>query len=87
VAVKEDWMRWNDYGMDCFAGDLRMRGWVSKSDGAIPPNPDGWVNIGRVRTQEGDNAARCRCWTRHCVEAGTRAGELFLCARVEETEI
>src|SRR6266403_1787429 len=58
VAVKEDWMRWNDYGIGLFLqGDLRNAGMAfEKVTGADPQNPDGWVNIGRVRTQEGDNA-------------------------------
>jgi len=58
VAVKEDWTRWNDYGIGLFLqGDLRNAGMAfEKVTQADPQNPDGWVNIGRVRAQEGDNA-------------------------------
>ena len=57
AAIKEDWTRWNDYGIGLFLqGDLRNAGMafekVTQSD---PRNADGWVNIGRVRAQEGDN--------------------------------
>jgi predicted Zn-dependent protease len=57
LAGKEDWMRWNDYGIGLFLqGDLRNAGMAFlKVTQADPQNPDGWVNIGRVRAQEGDN--------------------------------
>jgi len=57
VAVKEDWTRWNDYGIGLFLqGDLRNAGMAfEKVTQADPQNPDGWVNIGRVRVQEGAN--------------------------------
>ncbi|PYT48813.1 MAG: hypothetical protein DMG43_16590, partial [Acidobacteria bacterium] len=54
--AKDDWTRWNDYGIGLFLqGDLKgaqaafLR--VSEAD---PRNPDGWVNIGRALVQEGD---------------------------------
>lgn len=55
-AVKEDWMRWNDYGIGLFLqGDLRgAEAAFEKAAEADPQNPDGWVNIGRARVQEGD---------------------------------
>ena len=58
VAVKEDWIRWNDYGIGLFLqGDLRNAEMAfTKVTQADPQNPDGWVNIGRVKAQEGDNA-------------------------------
>ena len=57
IAVKEDWMRWNDYGIGLFLqGDLRNAEMAfEKVTQADAQNPDGWVNIGRVRAQEGDN--------------------------------
>jgi Flp pilus assembly protein TadD len=57
-AIKEDWMRWNDYGIGLFLqGDLRgAEAAFRKATEADPKNFDGWVNIGRVRTQEGDTA-------------------------------
>ena len=53
---KEDWQRWNDYGIGLLLqGDLRAAqlafGKVTEID---PQNPDGWVNIGRAALQEGD---------------------------------
>jgi len=58
VAAKEDWMRWNDYGIGLFLqGDLRNAEMAfERVTQADPQNADGWVNIGRVRAQEGDNA-------------------------------
>src|SRR5215468_9454637 len=55
VAAKDDWMRWNDYGIGLLLqGDLKAAessfGKVTEAD---PQNPDGWVNIGRVRQLEG----------------------------------
>jgi Flp pilus assembly protein TadD len=55
LAVKEDWMRWNDYGIGLFLqGDLKAaEAAFTRVTEADPQNPDGWVNIGRVRQQEG----------------------------------
>jgi len=56
ALVKEDWVRWNDYGIGLFLqGDLKSAEAVFEKVAQIDPqNPDGWVNIGRVRLQEGD---------------------------------
>ena len=56
VLQKEDWQRWNDYGIGLFlqgdfTGAERAFTKVTEID---PNNPDGWVNIGRVRVQEGN---------------------------------
>lgn len=58
VSTKEDWMRWNDYGIGLFLqGDLKMAAAAfEKITEADPRNPDGWTNIGRVLVQEGDTA-------------------------------
>ena len=58
VAAKEDWMRWNDYGIGLFLqNDFKgAEAAFTKTTEADPANADGWVNIGRVRTQEGDTA-------------------------------
>ena len=58
VSVKEDWTRWNDYGIGLFLqGDLRAAAAAfEKITQADPQNPDGWTNIGRVLVQEGDTA-------------------------------
>ena len=62
IAAKEDWMRWNDYGIGLFLqGDLKSaEAAFTKDTEADPQNADGWVNIGRVRQQEGqtDEAAK-----------------------------
>ncbi|MGA7295188.1 MAG: tetratricopeptide repeat protein, partial [Terriglobales bacterium] len=58
---KEDWQRWNDYGIGLLLqGDLKgAQGAFEKVTEADPQNPDGWVNIGRAALQEGD-VARAR---------------------------
>jgi tetratricopeptide (TPR) repeat protein len=55
AALKEDWIRWNDYGIGLFLqGDLKAaESAFTKVAEADPQNPDGWVNIGRVRQLEG----------------------------------
>jgi len=58
VTGKTDWHRWNDYGIGLFLqGDLKAaeEAFVHTTQ-ADPGNPDGWVNIGRVRLQEGNLA-------------------------------
>ncbi len=56
VALKEEWQRWNDYGIGLFLqGDLKTATVAfEKVTEADPDNPDGWVNIGRAAVQEGD---------------------------------
>jgi len=56
VAQKEDWGRWNDYGIGLLLqGDLQgAEAAFRRATQADPNNPDGWVNIGRVLAQEGD---------------------------------
>jgi Flp pilus assembly protein TadD len=58
IALKEDWMRWNDYGIGLFLqNDFKgAEAAFIKATEADANNFDGWVNIGRVRTQEGDTA-------------------------------
>jgi tetratricopeptide (TPR) repeat protein len=58
ATAKEDWMRWNDYGIGLFLqNDFKgAEAAFIKATQADPNNFDGWVNIGRVRTQEGDTA-------------------------------
>jgi tetratricopeptide (TPR) repeat protein len=54
--VKEDWQRWNDYGIGLFLqGDLKAAQAAFERVTEIDAqNPDGWVNIGRAALQEGD---------------------------------
>jgi len=56
--VKEDWQRWNDYGIGLLLqGDLKAaQAAFEKVTQVDPQNPDGWVNIGRAALQEGDIA-------------------------------
>ncbi len=53
---KEDWQRWNDYGIGLLLqGDLKAaQAAFEKVTEIDPQNPDGWVNIGRAALQEGD---------------------------------
>src|SRR5262249_62277273 len=53
---KQDWQRWNDYGIGLFLqGDLKgAQAAFQKVTEVDPENPDGWVNIGRAAVQEGD---------------------------------
>jgi tetratricopeptide (TPR) repeat protein len=53
---KEDWQRWNDYGIGLFLqGDLKAaQAAFQKVTEIDATNPDGWVNLGRVAVQEGD---------------------------------
>src|SRR5262249_11518528 len=55
AAAKEDWMRWNDYGIGLFLqGDLKAaESAFTKVTESDPQNADGGVNIGRVRQLEG----------------------------------
>jgi tetratricopeptide (TPR) repeat protein len=54
--AKDDWTRWNDYGIGLFLqGDLKGAEQAFDQITKIDPNNfDGWTNVGRVRAQEGD---------------------------------
>src|SRR5271170_3214856 len=56
VVRKEEWQRWNDYGIGLFLqGDLKgAAAAFQKVTEADAGNPDGWVNLGRCAVQEGD---------------------------------
>ncbi len=56
VVEKQDWQRWNDYGIGfLLQGDLKAAAAAfQKVTEADPNNPDGWVNIARAALQEGD---------------------------------
>jgi tetratricopeptide (TPR) repeat protein len=55
---KPDLLRWNDYGIGLFLqGDLKSAEVVFLKVTEIDPTfVDGWVNVGRVRVQEGNTA-------------------------------
>jgi Flp pilus assembly protein TadD len=57
MVEKAKWQRWNDYGIGLFLqGDLNgAAAAFQRVTEADPSNPDGWVNLGRVAVQEGDN--------------------------------
>jgi Flp pilus assembly protein TadD len=59
VLNRDDWTRWNDYGIGLFLqGDLSgAAGAFEKITEIDPKNPDGWVNLGRTRVQEGNLSA------------------------------
>ena len=54
--TKEDWQRWNDYGIGLLLqGNLKAAQSAFKKLTEVDlQNPDGWVNIGRAALQEGD---------------------------------
>jgi len=54
--AKDDWTRWNDYGIGLFLqGDLRgAEQAFTKITEMAPDNFDGWTNVGRVRVLEGN---------------------------------
>jgi tetratricopeptide (TPR) repeat protein len=56
VLNKDDWTRWNDYGIGLLLqGDLKAAAQAFRKITEIDPNNvDGWVNLGRVAVQEGD---------------------------------
>ena len=56
ALAKEDWERWNDYGIGLLLqGDLKGAEAAFQNVVNIDPkNPDGWVNIGRADLQEGN---------------------------------
>jgi Flp pilus assembly protein TadD len=56
TLAKEDWTRWNDYGIGLFLqGDLSgAEQAFAKITEMAPDNFDGWTNVGRVRVQEGN---------------------------------
>ena len=68
VLNRDDWTRWNDYGIGLFLqGDLTGAGGAfEKITQIAPENPDGWVNLGRVRVQEGNLPPPDKRSSMHC---------------------
>jgi len=56
TLAKDDFVRWQDYGIGLFLqGDLKdAEVAFQKTTEINPESPDGWVNIGRVLVQEGN---------------------------------
>jgi tetratricopeptide (TPR) repeat protein len=88
ALAKEDWTRWNDYGIGLLLqGDLKGAeaafGRITQID---PQNPDGWVNIGRCLVQEGDTEGARKVLERALAIAPTLARANFFYARVLREE-
>ena len=88
VSTKEDWTRWNDYGIGLFLqGDLKAAGAAfEKIAEANPQNPDGWTNIGRVLVQEGDTAGARKVLEKSLAIDAKLARSNFFYARVLKEE-
>ena len=86
--TKEDWTRWNDYGIGLFLqGDLKGAEQafreITKMD---PENFDGWTNVGRVRVQEGDTEGAREVLTKALALKPGLARANFFYARVLKEE-
>ncbi|HEX6502251.1 MAG TPA: tetratricopeptide repeat protein [Terriglobales bacterium] len=81
---KEDWQRWNDYGIGLLAqGDLKgAEAAFEKITEFDPLNTDGWVNIGRAAVQEGDMERARTVLTKALAIAPNLARANFFYARV-----
>jgi Flp pilus assembly protein TadD len=84
LARKEEWQRWNDYGIGLFLqGDLKgAAAAFEKVTEADPDNPDGWVNIGRAAVQEGDMERARKALERALALAPDLARSNFFYAKV-----
>src|SRR5712692_7333242 len=88
ILSKEDWIRWNDYGIGLFLqGDLKgAEAAFQKAADADPQNPDGWVNIGRALVQEGDTEGGKRALEKALAINPQLARTHFFYARVRQEE-
>jgi hypothetical protein len=89
VSTKEEWTRWNDYGLPFLQGDLKklpLRR-SNKSRKPIPQNPDGWTNIGRVFVQEGDIAGREKSLEKSPGDRSAPCKDEFLYARALKEDL
>jgi len=86
--AKEDWTRWNDYGIGLFLqGDLKGAAAAFEKITEIDPqNADGWVNIGRALAQEGDAEGAGKVLEKALVIAPQLARANFFDARVLREE-
>jgi tetratricopeptide (TPR) repeat protein len=85
---KDDWTRWNDYGIGLFLqGDLKGAAAAFEKITEIDPkNADGWVNIGRCLVQEGDTAGAQKVLEKALAVAPKLARANFFYARVLREE-
>jgi len=88
VLKPEDWTRWNDYGIGfLLQGDLKhAQAAFTRVAEIAPGNPDGWVNIGRVRVQEGNVAGAREVLERALALAPDLARANYFMSRVEKAE-
>src|SRR5215469_11447281 len=86
--VKEDWTRWNDYGIGLFLqGDLKGAEQAFSEITKIDPNNfDGWTNVGRVRVQEGDTEGAREVLTKALTLKPRLARASYFYARVLKAE-
>jgi tetratricopeptide (TPR) repeat protein len=86
--AKEEWTRWNDYGIGLFLqGDLKGAAAAFEKIAEVDPqNPDGWVNIGRCLVQEGDTAGARKVLEKALALAPKLARANFFYARVLREE-
>ena len=86
--AKQDWTRWNDYGIGLFLqGDLKgAEAAFAKITEVDPQNPDGWVNIGRALVQEGDTEGAGKVLEKALAIAPQLARANFFYARVLREE-
>jgi len=85
---KDDWTRWNDYGIGLFLqGDLKGAAAAFEKITEIDAqNPDGWVNIARCLVQEGDTAGAQKVLDKALAIAPKLARANFFYARVLREE-
>jgi tetratricopeptide (TPR) repeat protein len=85
---RDDWTRWNDYGIGLFLqGDLiGAAAAFQKITEIDPKNPDGWVNLGRVRVQEGNLTAAREVLDRALAVSPHLARAHFFYARMLRSE-
>src|SRR5579859_817135 len=88
TLAKEDWTRWNDYGIGLFLqGDLKgAEAAFAKITEIDPQNPDGWVNVGRALVQEGDTEGAKKVLDKALAIAPRLARANFFYARVLREE-
>ncbi len=83
-----DWERWNDYGIGLFLqGNLKgAEAAFTAATEIDAKNPDGWVNIGRVRQQEGNLDGARQVLDRALALSPNLARAHFFYARVLKAE-
>jgi Flp pilus assembly protein TadD len=86
--AKDDWTRWNDYGIGLFLqGDLKGAAAAFEKITEIDPqNVDGWVNIARCLVQEGDTEGARKVLDKALAIAPKLARANFFYARVLREE-